>query len=465
MLTLCGEDEFESFAGENIMKLKLKWSSRVGGSLLVACVFLGVFSPLYGETGEELWKSAESRIEKYRKGDVVVVIRDKNGQPIPNAKVRLQQTRHRFLFGCNIFMWGRIEDPQLQEKYNERFADLFNYATAAFYWASYEGKRGQPSHDYTRRLAEWCREKGIAVKGHPLAWNTADPAWLPNDTKEVLQLQLARIDDCVSRFRGLIDRWDVVNEVSEYDRPEFVTRRALNKSAMWKEVGQIEFTRQCFEAARKANPDATLIINDYVTSPKFERVIEQLVDNQGKRLYDVVGIQSHMHGGTWPNERIWEVCERFSRFNVPIHFTETTIISGQRGWERPRPWETTPEGEEYQAKEVVRFYTMLFSHPAVEAITWWDFSDFRAWQGAPAGLVRRDMSPKPAYTELYKLIKQKWWSDETLTTDSEGRASGRVFAGEFAVSVEAPGFPEMKQNVQIQPMKPNEVVVVVSKAD
>ncbi|MGQ9771824.1 MAG: endo-1,4-beta-xylanase [Thermogutta sp.] len=432
-------------------------------ALLICCVFLGSAAVLNAETGDELWKSAEARIDKYRKGDVTITIQDKDGRPVPNATVRLQQTRHRFLFGCNIFNWGRIEDPQLQAAYNERFADLFNYATAAFYWAAYERERGRPNHEYTRRLAEWCRDKGIVVKGHPLAWNTADPFWLPTDTNEILRLQLARIDDCVSHFRGLIDRWAVVNEVSEYDRPEFVTRQAPKMSAMWKAVGQMEFTRQCFEVARKANPQATLIINDYVTSPKFERVIEQLVDKEGRRLYDVIGIQSHMHGGTWPNEKIWKVCERFSRFQVPIHFTETTILSGQRGWERPRPWETTPEGEEYQAHEVVRFYTMLFSHPAVEAITWWDFSDLRAWQGAPAGLVRRDMSPKPAYTELHKLIKGKWWSDVTLTTDGEGKATTRVFGGDFVVSVQAPGFSRLEEAVEIRPRESNTLVLVLNR--
>ena len=125
-----------------------------------------------------------------------------------------------------------------------------------------------------------------------------------------------------------------------------------------------------------------LLINDYRTDPPYERVIEQLVDGSGKRLYDAIGIQSHMHGGTWATARIWEVCERFSRFGAPLHFTETTILSAAPGWAKPNPWVTTPEGEAYQAKEVVRFYTMLFSHPAVEAITWWDFSDWHAWQVA-----------------------------------------------------------------------------------
>ncbi|MCD6507549.1 hypothetical protein J7M22_13115 [Candidatus Poribacteria bacterium] len=50
---------------------------------------------------------------------------------------------------------------------------------------------------------------------------------------------------------------------------------------------------------------------------------------------------------------------------------------------------------------------MLFSHPSVEAITWWDFSDRGAWQGTAAGFLRKDMSPKPAYERLTELVKGK----------------------------------------------------------
>jgi len=212
-------------------------------------------------------------------------------------------------------------------------------------------------------------------------------------------------------------------------------------TAMWKQAGQMEFTRECFTHARTAGPQATLLINDYRTDPAYEQVIEKLVDSDGRRMYDVIGIQSHMHGGAWPNRKIWEVCQRFARFGVPLHFTETTIVSGQR----PRakgpgtPWPSTPEGEAHQAREVVRFYTMLFSHPAVEAITWWDFSDFHAWQGAPAGFLRADMTPKPVYEELKKLIKDKWWTRATITAHEDGTAVIRGFLGDYQVTVTARG--------------------------
>jgi len=216
-------------------------------------------------------------------------------------------------------------------------------------------------------------------------------------------------------------------------------------------VGQVAFTKQCFEHARKAGPDATLLINDYRTDTAYERIIEQLVDDAGRRLYDVIGIQSHMHGGGWSNRKIWDVLGRFACFRVPLHFTETTIVSGPRKGSR---WETTPDGEARQAREVVRFYTLLFSHPAVEAITWWNLSDFQAWKGAPAGLVRKDMSPKPAYEALMARVKGQWWTDATVRTGSGGEATVRGFLGAYTVTAKAAG-KEASAEVTLQREKAN----------
>jgi len=409
-------------------------------ALLVVLILPGLAAA--AELSEaELLAGADARIEKHRKADATISVVDAAGKPVRGAKITVEQTRHAFLFGSNIFQWGRCGDDALEAAYRKRFAELLNYATLPFYWASYEPQEGEPRHEETERVARWCKEHGIATKGHPLAWNSADPRWLPGDLDEIRRLQMERIDDCVSRFAGLIDRWDVVNEATHFDREEFVRRRAPKHSAMWQKVGQMEFTRECFTHARKAGPKATLLINDYRTDAAYERVIEQLVDEHGKRRYDVIGIQSHMHGGAWPTAKIWEVCERFARFGVPLHFTETTVLSGERAWQGGRrgDWPSTPEGEAYQAENVTRFYTMLFSHPAVEAITWWDFSDLHSWKRAPAGFVRKDMSPKPAYDQLLKLIKGKWWTKTTIETGDDGTAPFRGFLGDYKLTVTLDG--------------------------
>ncbi len=42
------------------------------------------------------------------------------------------------------------------------------------------------------------------------------------------------------------------------------------------------------------------------------------------------------------------------------------------------------------------------------------------WQGAPAGLVRKDLSPKPIYERLLEMIKNEWWTQVNGNTDNNG---------------------------------------------
>lgn len=151
---------------------------------------------------------------------------------------------------------------------------------------------------------------------------------------------------------------------------------------------------------------------------------------------DAIGIQSHMHNGEWTIPRAWELCQTYARFGRPLHFTELTVVSGEHGWER-KPWPTTPEGEARQAEYVAKLYTVLFSHPSVEAITWWDLMD-GGWQDAPAGLVRADLSPKPAYERLMKKIKGDWWTALDRKTGPDGAARFRGFLGDYRITVTTP---------------------------
>jgi len=404
----------------------------ISTSILLFLAF-SVFA--HAQDGDALFDKATARIEQHRKENVRIKVVNADGQPVNGAVVNVEQTSHEFLFGSNIFMWGRHRTERENNLYYDRYAALLNYATLGFYWNSYEGERGKPMHEYAKQVAEWCKTKRIATKGHPLAWNHADAPWFKDvDADELFRLQLARITDCIQTMSGLIDRWDVVNEATHFDREG----QSPFHTAMWKKIGNVEFVKACFAEARKAKSDALLLINDYRNDEEYAKLIEQLVNADGKKIYDVIGIQSHMHGGTWNNTQIWEVCERFAKFGVPLHFTELTILSGQNGWELAKDgfvWASSPEGEEKQKNDVLRVYTMLFSHPAVEAITWWDFSDRGAWQSAPAGLLRSDLSPKPAYDALLEQINTHWTTKVQLTTDENGIATTRAFRGGYTVSV------------------------------
>ncbi len=402
--------------------------------------------PLASQSAEEedIIRQAEQRIRAYRTAELTVFVVDAQEKPVEGVEVEIRQTRHAFLFGCNIFGWLQ-PTPHECDLYREQFAALLNYATLPFYWSGYEPRPGQPQHASRETIARWCRERGITPKGHPLVWNhkAGTPEWLPEDPAEVVRLSNARVEEIVRRFQGLIEVWDVVNEAADPFRagPDF--QGALTEA--WRHFGKMSCAKEAFLIARRANSQATLLINDYRVDGLYEEVLRQLTDDAGRPLYDVIGIQSHMHGGVWPTQKIWDVCERFARFGAPLHFTEVTILSGPR---TPEGWNTTPEGEQKQAEEVERFYTVLFSHPAVEAITWWDFSDRFAWQNAPAGLLRKDLSPKPAYERLKSLIKGKWWTHVRGQTQA-GRFSARAFYGEYEIIVRHEG-QEIRQSFSLK---------------
>jgi len=384
------------------------------------------------ESAEHILDQADSRIEKHRKGNAVLRLLGPDGKALKSSlAAKITQTRHNFLFGCNIFKLARCRTPEDNAAYEKRFAALLNFATLPFYWWNYERRQGEPEDARSDQIVRWCKAHNVTTKGHPLAWNYVEQKWLPDEPEAAMHLQFKRIERCVRKFKGDIDIWDVVNEATHYDRDQ-CKKNAPKLTEAIRKMGIGAYVRAAFKAARKANPKATLLINDYRTDPAYpEKVISKLVDDDGKPLYDVIGIQSHMHGGCWPVKNTWEVCQRFAKFGKPLHFTETTVVSGPR---TNQGWNTTPEGEKRQAEKVPEFYTVLFSHPAVEAITWWDFTDQGAWQRAPAGFLRTDMTPKPAYEQLERLIKDKWWTQTRTTLEAGGKARFRGFFGQYKVT-------------------------------
>ena len=379
----------------------------------------------------------DQRIRQYRTAEVTLTVTDADGKPMADAEVTVRMVRQKFLFGCNIFRLNPGSAADRDRAYGEKFQELLNFATLPFYWRSYERSEGNTRAEQIRKMAQWCRERGIRTKGHPLVW-TLEPAWLAEKTPaEGEALLWKRIAREVEQFRGLIDTWDVLNEaVVGPDQAE--ARDAQTALRLYQRDGRGAVIERAFAVARKAGPRATLILNDFRSDDAYAALITDAL--AASVPIDAIGIQSHMHGEYWGAERTWDVCERFARFGKPLHFTEVTILSGeavgQIDWENRRRtrWATSREHEERQAERAAEFYRVLFSHPAVEAVTWWDLSDEGAWMGAPAGLLHEDMTPKPAYLALRKLIREEWWTGPlTLGTDRSGKVRFRGFLGEYVV--------------------------------
>jgi len=381
---------------------------------------------------EELMMGANKRIEQCRKGDATILITGASGKPV-EARVTIEMLKHDFLFGCNLLNLNQCNSSQLNKDYADAFLKLFNYGTLPFFWDGYEPQPGNTLEETLLASASWAKNHGITTQGHPLIWAMSVPSWVNQSPDEMGEVQKSRVSDIVKEFCGLIDYWDVMNEPTMASSQD-------NPLGRWIKMRTPEVvTRDALDWAGTNCPEARLIVNDYNTSNDYLSILQEVI-KQGGHI-SAVGIQSHMHTGVWRFNYIWDICNRFSQLGIPLQFTEVTVLSGAtanapNSTDPDRAWKTTPEGEALQASYVPALYTLLFSNPSVEAITWWDLSDLNAWQGAPAGLLRDDMSPKPAYDRLLKLIHGDWWTRESISSNSDGTAKWRGFYGLYSITVE-----------------------------
>jgi len=411
-------------------------------------IFTILTSVLSAQTGQEIedkiLAEAEANIKKYRKGDAIVQLVDAQGNSVPNASISVKQISHDFLFGCNVTIitgelggvnpirhYGgkhRFKTEEQVKEYKKRFAELFNCATVPFYWASLESERGRPKYQYPDKVIKWCLSRGIVVKGHTLVWTNQDgiPSWFSSLAQDEQKILLERhVKSTVSRYKGKVKFWDVVNEA------------AWNNSTL-AGMSMRDYVNEPLKWVRQIVPKTFLVINDahhLDNVSRMERFYKILSDiNQAD--YDVIGFQAHVDvTDRFRLEIIAEMLEKYSKLGKLIHVTEFTPPS--EGRPITKSWKTGNWTEEEQADYATKFYKFCFSLPYVESIGWWDLCDYGSWQ-AYGGLLREDLSPKPAYNALKKIIHSDWHTEKEGKTDEFGNMKFRGFHGKYKIKATAP---------------------------
>lgn len=197
-------------------------------------------------------RPGKQTVPAHRKADVIILLKDVCGRALAEAQVTIRQVRHKFLFGCNIFPLDEQDASESQRVYQEQFAALFNFATLPFYWGRYEKNEGCTDENRLRSMAKWCVDRGIVPKGHPLCWHEVPPEWqVGKSLDEMRALQMDRITREVSRFKDIIDVWDVVNEAVVM--PHF-PRAENHMTELVKRDGVVPILREAFARAGKRIP-------------------------------------------------------------------------------------------------------------------------------------------------------------------------------------------------------------------
>ncbi len=401
-------------------------------------------------------------IENYRKGNFCVLVTDKDGNPVKNAKIKLDQKTHEFKYGANIFMLDELETAEKNEAYKKYFADAFNMATLGFYWCDLEPEQGKTRYEkdspkiYRRPpidlCIEFCEKHGIEPREHALAYEHFFPDWAKKlPTPELKKLLTKRFKEISERYADKIPTIEVTNEMW-WDVSE-------ETSAFYEEEDYVEW---CFKEAERLFPNNQLVINDFTgmcwggfrNRESYYMQIERAI-NKGARI-DAVGMQYHIFERAenvvestkkwYDPTHLYKVMDRYSDFNIPIQVTEVTIPA----------YSNDAEDEQVQAEVIKNLYKIWFSHKSVEQIIYWNLVDGYAYVNSPdpdviknsqgdmtigenyyyGGLLRFDMTPKPAYYAIKDLFEKEWHTQAELETDGEGKVYFKGFYGEYTLDID-----------------------------
>ncbi|MGN6726941.1 MAG: endo-1,4-beta-xylanase, partial [Tepidisphaeraceae bacterium] len=366
-----------------------------------------------GREAAASWREeALSRIEELRKGDFVVRLQDAAGKPIAGASIRVTLARHRFGFGSCVSMTLLQTGPDA-DRYRRELASLFSCAVVEneLKWPAIRG------HQYANSdaLVDWLREAGLPTRGHVLLWPS--PRYMPGDVIALAsdKPRFARaiaehITEAVSRYRGKLEDWDVINEPYAHH----FAMDVLGEPAM------VEW----FQLAHAADPEAKLYINDYEILESGDELntphqnhfysIARYLKDQGAPLHGV-GIQGHFGSNITCPENVLKILDRFAALDVRIKITELDVQISD---------------ESLQADYFRDLLICLFSHPSVDAVMQWGFWEGSHWIPSTA-MFRQDWSVRPHGQVFLDWVHGMWKTDVALQSDENGDVQFRGFFGDY----------------------------------
>ncbi|MFB4197205.1 endo-1,4-beta-xylanase [Streptomyces carpaticus] len=296
------------------------------------------------------------------------------------------------------FIGTAVADHRLSDAtYSGIAAREFSSVTAenVMKWESIQPQRGSFNWAGPDRLMQFAQANDQQVYGHTLVWHSQMPGWLANGNfgaTEMNQIMNTHISTVMGRYQGQINRWDVVNEAFNED--------GTLRNSKWLQVLGPDYIANAFRAARAADPDAKLFINDYNTdgiNAKSTGLYNLVRDLRAQGVpIDGVGFQSHLILDQLPSDYQANL-QRFADLGVEVVVTELDI--------RMRMPSDAAKLER-QSQQFARVVQACLNVSRCSGVTVWGFSDRDSWvpgtfPGEGAALPYDDnYQPKPAYNGI-----------------------------------------------------------------
>ncbi|QDT68752.1 Endo-1,4-beta-xylanase Z precursor [Planctomycetes bacterium MalM25] len=391
-----------------------------------------------GRESDAPWRQkALERIEKIRKGDIAVRVLDANGDPVANAHVTIAMRRHAFGFGnavnSEVLGADKSEFPirpkgkvtvtwEDAQKYREVVKKYYDRVTFESELRPGNWKRSKSEDQgwqrkrriLFERTVPWLQANHIKVRGHYIAWApmdfNADEKPFVGDPASHRVWLWEHMADVLPATAPFVSEWDTINHIVGW-----------GKHTYEREYGGPEIYAQILAEARRLAPEATHAINEGKVLPDgykrepYKKII-RFLNAQGQSP-DVVGFMAHFGLTTLtPPEELLVVYDEFAQMAPRLQLSEFDVEAG--------------DDDELQADYYRDVMIATFSHPSFEAIIQWGFWEPMHWKPS-AALWRSDWKLKPSGEVFVDLVTKQWWTDESVTTDSQGTCRVRGYLGTY----------------------------------
>lgn len=281
-------------------------------------------------------------------------------------------------------------------------------------------KEGEFHWENADKIANFCRQNGIKLRGHNLCWHSQFADWMFTDKKgnpvkkEVFYARLKKhIQAVVTRYKDIIYCWDVVNEAMADQAFSWPGHPAnpYRDSKLYKLCGD-EFIAKAFQFAREADPNALLFYNDYNAADPGKR---DRIFNMVKKMKDAgvpidgIGMQGHYNIYGPSEEDIDAAITKYATIVKHIHFTELDLRTnmeqgGQLQFSRGEAKPMAPYLQTLQEDQYARIFRIFRKHAdVIDNVTFWNLGDKDSWLGVNNHPLLFDENYKPK--KSYYVVK------------------------------------------------------------
>jgi len=277
----------------------------------------------------------------------------------------------------------------------------FNSITAENCMKSEAVQPQQGEFDFTLadKFVEFGEKNNMYVIGHTLIWHSQAPAWFFVDdegngvSRDVLLERMKKhITALVTRYKGKVNCWDVVNEAILDDG-------SWRNNKFYETIGK-DYVKYAFQFAREADPDVELLYNDYSMAHEGKRngVVEMIKELQAEGIrIDGVGMQAHCQTDFPPIDEFEKSIEAFASTGLDVHITEMDIsilpppqnfdgaeISANFEYQQkmnPYPEGLPDSARIAQQNRYMDFFHLFLKHQdKIKRVTMWGVNDAQSWK-------------------------------------------------------------------------------------